>query len=129
MCRKQCVYAHCDGARRHLVESSEAVRHLVTRCLVDRDESACRREARTRLVGSDVAHASDTEQGNVEAAFGSDELLVGTAMLKHIFLFDASVGSVHVLGFHINMIKQTLTELSYRTVFAVGAERGNTRMR
>ena len=29
---------------------------------------------------------------------------------------------MYVLGFHINMIEQTLTELSYRTVFVVGAE-------
>ena len=120
--REQCADAHGDRAWRNLLKSAETVGHLVARHLVDQNQAACRRNVRARLVTGDVAHTAYAEHGNVDASLGSDELFVGAAVLIYVVLGNESVGSVYVLFLDVDVVEQTLAQLSDGAVLAVGVE-------
>ena len=100
--------AHGDGTRRYLLVGTEAACHLLTRGLVDEDEARGGIQSGARLIGGDIAHASDTQEHDVDTAETLYALLVEAAVALHILLLNASIGREHILRLHIDMVEEAV---------------------
>ena len=116
-------HTHRNRARRNGFAAAETARHFLARSSVDEDDARRRIERRTRLVGGDVAHSTDAEQHHVDAAETLDALFVEATVLLHLVLLDGSVGRKDILAVNIDVVEESLVQLSNGTLLSVFRQR------
>ena len=114
---------HRDTTGRHQVLRGKAHRHLLSRHGVEQDQARGGRNGRSRLVGSDVAHTSDSQQHHVDTTTRVDALLILATVVKHIVLVDSRVGREDILRSDIHPVEQPCVELADTTVLVVRLQR------